>query len=78
LTNPADNRIDLFVGQHAARALRKSGHGRRRNSAGGRVTQGRVVCDRKVYGIGERDRSSAVSLCAMTARAVLLVEGAKI
>ena len=51
-----------LVGEHAAGALRKSRHRRPGNSTRCCATQDRVVCNRQVHGIRERDRSSTLSL----------------
>jgi hypothetical protein len=77
-SNSADNYIDLFGGEHAASALRKSGHGSAGDSIRRGVLYGRVIRNRQVHGIGKRDGSSSLSIRSMTARTILLIQNVKI
>ena len=61
---PLDDRIDLFIGEHAAGALREGGHGSSWNSIRGRATQE----SRRPQSPGTQDRQerSPLRLCRLT------------
>ena len=73
-----DNGIDLFVGEHAARALREGRHrGAGYAICGGAANRG-IVGDREENGIAQRDRRSALAAGAVASRAVLRVENVEV
>src|SRR5580704_176637 len=78
LPNSSGDRVDLFIGEHAAGTLRKRGHRSSLNSVGGNSVQSCVIYNRQVHRITQSDCRSALSVSPVATRAVCAVEGAEI
>src|SRR5262249_38292923 len=68
------DQIDLRLGQHPARTLRKSRHRGSVHAFGNNFAYGDVVCDRQIDGVGESDGSAPTSFRTVTAGAVLPIQ----
>jgi len=73
-SDSTDDRVDLFVCERPACALREGRHRSARHTMGGNSANRGVVSDRQENGIAQRNRRSASAAVAMTTRTVLGVE----
>ena len=71
---PLHDDVDLLVGQHSARVLRKRRHGGSRNSVGGYAANGGIVGNGEINRIAKSDRGAALSIRAVASRTVPGVE----
>ena len=70
----ADDDVDLAVGQHSARALRKRRHRGPGNSVGGYTANDRIVSDGEINRIAQADCGAARSIRTMASGTVSRIE----
>src|SRR5258707_12000800 len=73
-TDPIHQRVDLLVGEHPSRTLRKRRHRYAEYSACDSAANHAIVSDCKKNGIAQSDRRSTLSARTMASCAVLRVE----
>jgi hypothetical protein len=77
-TDPANQDVDLFVGEHSASGLRKGGHRSSMYSIGSGAANRGIVSDRQENGVPQSDRRSSVTAGAVASRTVLSEEAVEL